>query len=31
LAREGKYPSDKLEAAIKTLELDPNKPNPVTM
>jgi hypothetical protein len=31
LAREGKYPSDKLEAAIKTLKLNPNKTNPVAM
>ncbi|MCE5266433.1 MAG: pyruvate dehydrogenase (acetyl-transferring), homodimeric type [Planctomycetaceae bacterium] len=29
LAREGVYPHDKLPAAIKTLGLDPNKPNPV--
>ena len=31
LAREGKYPKEKLPAAIKTLGLDPEKPNPVTV
>jgi pyruvate dehydrogenase E1 component len=31
LARDGKYPREKLPAAIKTLGLDPNKPNPVTV
>ncbi len=31
LAREGGYPQEKLPAAIKTLGLDPNKPNPVTV
>jgi hypothetical protein len=31
LARENKYPPEKLPAAIKTLGLDPNKPNPVTV
>ncbi len=29
LAEEGKFPREKLPAAIKTLGLDPNKPNPV--
>jgi pyruvate dehydrogenase E1 component len=29
LARDGAYPRDKLPAAIKTLGLDPEKPNPV--
>jgi pyruvate dehydrogenase E1 component len=29
LAREGSFPRDKLPAAIKTLGLDPNKPNAV--
>ena len=29
LAREGKYPREKLPAAIKTLGLDPDKPYPV--
>ena len=31
LAREGKYPQEKLPAAIKTLGLDPNKLNPVAV
>ena len=31
LAREGKFPKNKLAAAIKTLGLDPEKPNPVTV
>jgi pyruvate dehydrogenase E1 component len=31
LAREGKYPQEKLPAAIKTLGLDPDQPNPVTV
>jgi len=31
LARDGAYPQDKLPAAIQTLGLDPEKPNPVTM
>ena len=31
LAVEGKYPKSKLAAAIKTLGLDPDKPNPVTV
>jgi pyruvate dehydrogenase E1 component len=31
LARENKYPQEQLPAAIKTLGLDPNKPNPVTV
>jgi pyruvate dehydrogenase E1 component len=31
LARDEKYPKGKLAAAIKTLGLDPEKPNPVTM
>lgn len=31
LAREGKFPKSKLAAAIKTLGLDPEKPNPVTV
>ncbi len=30
LARQGKFPKTKLAQAIKTLGLDPNKPNPVT-
>ena len=30
LARQGKYPKTKLSQAIKTLELDPDKPNPIT-
>ncbi len=29
LARQGKYPKTKLAQAVKTLGLDPNKPNPV--
>ena len=29
LAAQGKFPSEKLAAATKTLGLDPNKPNPV--
>ncbi len=29
LAREGQYPAEKLEKAISTLGLDPDKPNPV--
>jgi pyruvate dehydrogenase E1 component len=31
LADEGTYPKEKLPAAIKTLGLDPNKPNSVTV
>jgi pyruvate dehydrogenase complex dehydrogenase (E1) component len=31
LARDGKYPNEKLAAAIKTLGLDPNKMNPVAV
>ena len=31
LAAEGLYPREKLAAAIKTLQLDPEKPNPVTV
>jgi pyruvate dehydrogenase E1 component len=31
LAHENKYPQEQLPAAIKTLGLDPNKPNPVTV
>jgi len=31
LAREGTFPQDKLPAAIKTLGLDPDKPNPTTV
>jgi pyruvate dehydrogenase E1 component len=31
LAGEGRYPQEKLQAAIKTLGLDPEKPNPVTV
>jgi pyruvate dehydrogenase E1 component len=31
LAHEGKYPREKLPAAIETLGLDPTKPNPVTV
>jgi len=31
LAREGKYPREKLAPAIKTLGLDRNKLNPVTV
>jgi pyruvate dehydrogenase E1 component len=31
LARQGKYPTEKLAAAIKTLGLDPNKPNPTVV
>jgi pyruvate dehydrogenase E1 component len=31
LARQGKYPTEKLAAAIKTLGLDAQKPNPVTV
>jgi pyruvate dehydrogenase E1 component len=31
LAREAKFPKEQLPAAIKTLGLDPNKPNPVTV
>ena len=30
LAEEGEYPQEKLPAAVKTLGLDPNKPNSVT-
>ncbi|MDZ7620363.1 MAG: pyruvate dehydrogenase (acetyl-transferring), homodimeric type, partial [Patescibacteria group bacterium] len=30
LSRQGKYPKTKLAQAIKTLGLDPNKPNPRT-
>jgi pyruvate dehydrogenase E1 component len=29
LAEKGQYPRDKLAAAIKTLDIDPNKPNPM--
>jgi len=31
LARDGEYPKDKLAAAIKTLGIDPDAPNPVTV
>lgn len=31
LSREGNYAQEKLSAAIKTLGLDPDKPNPVTV
>jgi pyruvate dehydrogenase E1 component len=31
LARDGKFPKAKLAAAIQTLGLDPEKPNPVTV
>jgi len=31
LAREGEYPQDKLPEAIKTLGIDPDAPNPVTV
>jgi pyruvate dehydrogenase E1 component len=31
LSREAKFPKEHLPAAIKTLGLDPNKPNPVTV
>ncbi len=31
LSREGNYPTDKLCEAVKTLGLDPGKPNPVTV
>ncbi len=30
LAHEGQYPKEKLAAAIQTLGLDPNQPNPMT-
>ena len=29
LAEKGQFPKDKLAAAIKTLDIDPNKPNPM--
>jgi hypothetical protein len=29
LAENGQYPKEKLAAAVKTLGLDPNKPNPM--
>ena len=31
LADQGKFPDDELPAAVKTLRLDPNKPNPVAV